>query len=337
MAITLPGLVSPLPDELLAMIFSEYVCGLFDSWKTRLYRSHVLRPSHVCRQWRNVAFSTPRLWSHYSIVITPGLLSDAQDPQDALGCITGLTEDWLTRSGTYPLSLFFDIPDTNLDFSPLMESVLSHCQRWREIRLHIPPSMVNVLSSTIADDLASTKRHLPLLEKLYLTGTPATNSLDVVRIDFFESAPRLRTLRWALYISDADQFKFPWQQLERFDLFADNFFVALQIAQSCSNLVKLNIEMAIADDDDLPFLPLPEVKLYQLTSLSFRCFSDPGPLFAVWTLPALRKLDIDCDYTTDVTEQELVTFLFRSNLRISRASLYKEQIFRLVLKTIKAG
>lgn len=287
--------ISRLPLETLVLVFSH--CSPNDWKKIHRNRTDVILPSHVCRYWRNVALSTPTLWSRNSVKLRPGDVVNFRRIMD-------ITRTWLERSAQCPLSLSFTIPDTDLDFAPLMELVLHHCKRWRDLRLSIPPSMFNVL--------ASAKGELPLLKKLVLRGTPATYSLDGVRADFFQSAPWLRSISWGLYFSDINQFKFSWTQVKEVNIRTDNFQIALQIARGCPKLTLLELRTTIPEDD-LPVSPLRQTNLPRLTCLRLTCFSDPGPFFAALTLPALRSLDIDYNDFKDETHEEISRLLDRSH------------------------
>jgi hypothetical protein len=170
----------------------------------------------------------------------------------------------------------------------------------------------------MVDVLVSAEGQLPLLETLWLAGTPATNSLEAVQTNFFETAPRLCAVTWTLFLSRMDQFKFPWKQLTTVGLLIEDFYLALKIAGRCPDIVVLNLAIAPQDDDPLPPPPLPETQLHRLTSLSLRCHSEPGSFFTALTLPALESLKIDYTHFANETEVEISRFLIRSGCQLKK-------------------
>ncbi|KAF7300780.1 F-box domain-containing protein [Mycena kentingensis (nom. inval.)] len=107
-----------IPPEITSEIF---VCGTssldkFDNWP--------LVVAGVCRQWRQIALSTPSLWNNFVHI----LADSATDPGNLL-------KTWIARSGALPLNVSLQCSisaqDTKAALAPLCSEVL----RWRSVVL----------------------------------------------------------------------------------------------------------------------------------------------------------------------------------------------------------
>ncbi|KAJ3921921.1 hypothetical protein F5877DRAFT_75772 [Lentinula edodes] len=96
------ALMSPIrqiPSETLADIFVW--CLPADRNAVRSLKEAPLLLTTICRNWRQVALDTPRLWTSLHIFLPP-YLSDIAVSKRAIGVKT-----WLQRSGSLPLSISF--------------------------------------------------------------------------------------------------------------------------------------------------------------------------------------------------------------------------------------
>ncbi|KAJ3852399.1 hypothetical protein EV368DRAFT_82559 [Lentinula lateritia] len=98
------ALMSPIrqiPSETLADIFVW--CLPADRNATRSLKEAPLLLTTICRNWRQVALDTPRLWTSLHIFLPPHM-SDIAVLKRAIGVKT-----WLQRSGSLPLSISFHV------------------------------------------------------------------------------------------------------------------------------------------------------------------------------------------------------------------------------------
>jgi hypothetical protein len=136
-----------LPTEMLANIFTHYVhgrlAGLQDaserpSSNLRRISAHAsfrthdpVDLTHVCRLWRSIAISTPRLWASIC-VHNPESEGDVK-----------MFELWLQRSaipsGTYPLtlSIYQTVTSDGQALGQVIDLAISQHQRWKIIRLDL--------------------------------------------------------------------------------------------------------------------------------------------------------------------------------------------------------
>ncbi|KDR78756.1 hypothetical protein GALMADRAFT_137766 [Galerina marginata CBS 339.88] len=92
----------------------------------------------VCRGWRQIAWSTPRIWTFISILLEPQKFPVRYE----------LAREWLNRSGQLPLTIHITAPATispSLDshFGPMIEFINQHSSRWKELHLTVPPRFVS--------------------------------------------------------------------------------------------------------------------------------------------------------------------------------------------------
>lgn len=136
-----------LPPEVLAMIFEAYVHDPshddffyetdMSEHPPKSHRSPLLFGA-VCRTWRDIAWTTPRLWA--SVTIRVDFRSSGQLAQ------TRLVQEWLARSGNMPLSirLVDNLQQRNDDISvvaPLITTINQYALRWRNLHIHLPTCM----------------------------------------------------------------------------------------------------------------------------------------------------------------------------------------------------
>lgn len=261
-----------LPPELLSEIFllSLPVDWKVDSPGNKLV---VMRPSHICKYWRNVALTTPRLWSLISIEISWF---------DALYRIerkVALARKWLSRTAKCPLSvrISFDMqPSYRRAALSLLEPLLQNCDRWQHAEINLPWSTVQRLNP--AGNI------LPLLESLVMS----VRSHHKDRLLGFEAAPNLRNYNGC----GPAEIQLQWRQLTH--CFLDYFInsrQALMILASSPNLVTFGVKIAsraMLGADVLPTnLTIHHQNLRSLTILgegNFRSLLDP------LILPSLKEL-----------------------------------------------
>ncbi|KAJ7842731.1 hypothetical protein B0H14DRAFT_2780339 [Mycena olivaceomarginata] len=157
------ALVSPfrrLPDDIVRAIFLATL-PLTRNWPLLLGR--------VCRSWRALALTTPRLWASMHIVVP--------DPSQ-LELLTQKVAVWLDRSGAVPLDIslvYSRVAPSSFDISSMMSPIIAVSRRWRNIQL-IPDFLCPDFIAFKNDAESSLKSAMFLatesLRKLECLGTP---------------------------------------------------------------------------------------------------------------------------------------------------------------------
>ncbi|KAF8956461.1 hypothetical protein BDZ97DRAFT_187803 [Flammula alnicola] len=132
-----------LPHELASHIFTLSIPMLM-SHRKNYKKSLLCAPlilGAVCLKWRQIAWSTPHLWTKISINLLP-----QKFPQRGQ-----LAQEWLNRSGDLPLSIYLYHNDKSKDlpkklepvFYPIIE-ILNQCShRWYSLDLDLPSSLIS--------------------------------------------------------------------------------------------------------------------------------------------------------------------------------------------------
>ncbi|KAF7363974.1 hypothetical protein MSAN_01056000 [Mycena sanguinolenta] len=286
-------LISPihaLPVELLAEMFELAI-------REYTHVDDVCRVAQVCSRWRQVAHSTPRLWTRP--VEIKLRRCNGQAYVDALTA-------WLARSAplTVPVTLVLGYNFIN----HIPDEILRTCPRWRSLRLEVPDS--TPLSSFVSQLTDFGK--FDNLEELDL-GTGEED--DPVTFISFTTAPRLRKLTTTIF-SSAISILVPWAQLTDLSLTSYFFNTTLNILAQCPSLVKAAIRT-------IGWHIFPETRqgitlshLHAL-SLSFLPESnrDAMQLLDRMSTPALEDLCLDFDsMDVDVawTQAHLTSFQLRA-------------------------
>ncbi|KAJ6515480.1 hypothetical protein C8R45DRAFT_1067083 [Mycena sanguinolenta] len=251
--------------------------------------------SAVCRSWRDIAFTTPVLWSKLEVRFNYFTIEAADL---ALECI----DRWLSRARSRPLSLMFDYSGHDLFPLSRLRGII---HRWSHLvqNLHLDVEYCNIRPLGL-DSMA-----FPILQaaELDCDSDHSDAGLDGV----FSNAPNLHDLR--VYGAPIT-FAFPWSQLTRFvgpisDLAL--FTLAPELTE-----MKCHCEL---DDGDFP------VSIHRhLKSLTIGTpdFGNGADILQYLILPALQHLDVSGTHDHDSLE----SFLVRSSPPLVSLALRGSQV-----------
>jgi len=256
-------LIHRLPAELKSYIF-ELVVPFQKEWAEIPYDREILLPPHlasVCRNWRDIAWSNPSLWSSIYIAIKP-----KSDPFDQ----TNFVQDWIRRSQTLPLTLHIvDYTRGGLgeELKGVIDVVNQCSDRWYSLSLKIP------------FELLRTFRHnnspCHLLKKLRLHShgrvSPGDINLPVPLLDSTISPETIEITNIPFR-----SLQFSWNQLTSVTVESIYFEDIMQIFQHASQMTDCRI-ISLRDDRD--FRPrIPPIIHQRLKTLSLSHGKDDGAI-----------------------------------------------------------
>lgn len=291
--------IAKLPTEILAEIFMQCTdnwmfgplvgAGIIFGTPPHHLDKIPLLVSSVCKKWRHVALATPNLWASFALLIQP--LYFENDVR--------LMELWLARAAQCPLSISLEysrhhhVAQFLSDVKPLMEVFLSCCDRWENIRIHLPPSFIRLLSPARSRTLK--------LQWLFVASP--SNSGDQ-KMQIFEVAPQLRHLKVHRSF-DCSKLTIPWSQLQTCDLGMNRPAQEyLRILTLTPNLQSCNMENIVEPASPHAIdiqVQLPKLHTFKVSMLPG---SNPGQLFKALQLPGLQYLSI---FTEEIPWTETVT------------------------------
>ncbi|KAJ7135113.1 hypothetical protein C8R46DRAFT_1139495 [Mycena filopes] len=279
----------------------------------------------ICRQWRDIALSTPELWDRLSMV-PPQNIASHPDKLPTL-------ETWLSLSGARPLFLGvrqgLRMSGAGHTIHRFLEVLLCHRSRWEALSLEIPFCDLHLL-----------RADMPLLAALtlHVTNAPDNAFVGSEPLPVFDCAPKLESV--FMHASLGQLLLLPWSQLKSLVLSAtypDEVFAILPLA---TNLLSLVVDIVAASDEIMPNIPPTLPPNLSLTGLHIHQTHPDAfiQFLGKLTLPSLTNLRI---FSTPYIPPSVVTGLVARSacnmpaLRIELDSWeYTEADYRALLPTV---
>ncbi|KAJ6466305.1 hypothetical protein C8R45DRAFT_485282 [Mycena sanguinolenta] len=290
--------IRTLPVELLAEIFLLSIREPDESgsiYSKQLHIRDAFCVSHVCRQWRQIANSTPRLWTG------PIRVDFHRGPK---GTYADGLETWFMRSA--PLTLPITIIGLGNESQPtesgsrVTEALFSIAARWRSLQFvsyTAPPWFVQRLVG----------RRLDCLEELVVWNMDQDSHFDPTTILSFASAPRLRKAT----LNSTCGILMPWAQLTDItvgDSMSPETF--RHIFSQCMNVVKgsVTIEWPVLAQVTPDALALNQLRILAVTLIGD---GDGMQFFACLSVPALDELYLCFDAAGNIVWAEDIFTAFQ--------------------------
>ncbi|KAJ6473232.1 hypothetical protein C8R45DRAFT_1012689 [Mycena sanguinolenta] len=296
-----------LPYETTAEIFIhclpdlQHAESIFNSSTSPLPTALLL--SQICKAWRGVATSTPKIWAIFRIDFEAWPKNRAR----ALGARR--LAHWVEMSGVSPLSVVLEWRDSCPTTAVIYDPILALSSRWQNVDFRFPHQKRSIINKHF---LSSLQGSLPNLETLQISDGPITA---------FELAPSLRRvivndLIWKTII-------LPWDQLTHFDAQSSYGMAALGVLHSAVSLVdckfrwvRQNFYGEITETTLLPCHPSLEV-------LHLVGYDVCSSIIGLATLPSLVELHYGDHSPPERRRYErFVDFLSRSHPPLLRLSLF---------------
>ncbi|KAK7048055.1 hypothetical protein R3P38DRAFT_2867138 [Favolaschia claudopus] len=300
----LPSPISALPVELLSKMFLFSVDAESDP---DTYTQDAYWVSHVCSYWRNVAISTPEMWT--GPLTVP--VSFEREPEKESFYVEGL-QAWLARSEPLAVSICLEGFRSGSNFaetsSLITQELAKIVPRWRSLQMR-----QRVLSSFV-EALAEGGSFSSLEELELETVVPdSTESADPSTILAFRAAPRLHKLTMNIKC----QVLMPWCQLTHLSLRASDhaYEPILDILTQCTSLARLSILLSALYMSP-PSRPAAETALPHLTSLSLTIVGLAEtfvvPFLDYVSAPILESMIFLCETMADAQWDETAFSAFQS-------------------------
>ncbi|KAF5347268.1 hypothetical protein D9756_009981 [Leucocoprinus leucothites] len=279
-------LMSPfnrLPPDILQEIF--YHCLPISRNATMSIDEPPLSLGRVCKRWRHIAYSTPRLWTTLHIVAVPlsYLVSNQRDK-----ALLDAISSWLSRSGALPLSIsvYHDVPSPsggrlmNNEVQPYLNIIARHAHRWKSVYF--------VFRDVDWIEVLSQFTDIPLLEVLHVCDHGESSSWNapdsseaittLARDSGILRAPRLRSLDLPCYLIHSAE-DVQWQNLTSLGITYRIFVLEefARISSQCNNLTECIIAFTYVTSS--------------WNSDVWQPIVSPAPS-TPYTMPALRTLTI---------------------------------------------
>ncbi|KAJ7257141.1 hypothetical protein C8J57DRAFT_1185973 [Mycena rebaudengoi] len=243
----------------------------------------------ICRRWRDIAFSTPRLWRAIQLNIEWKCHLDMQ--LDALAT-------WLSRSKDCTLSISLEYKlESELCSSKLpdiTEALISNAARWEYVHLIIPFL-----------DLHWIRGPFPLLRALSIGKSNYDDGREISVASPFHDAPQLQKVVLCV-LFDPSWAYLPWWQFTSISADKCEPSVLGNILSHAVSLIDFDGTLW-DDDDDVP--PVAPLAYLQSLILHDECKTKRGAqklLLDALTTPALRHLtvserELGPDYLSTIT------------------------------------
>ena len=248
----------------------------------------------VCSKWRDVALSTPQLWTRIVVTILSGISRERAEKKVA--CLN----TWIGRSGTLPLTLYLgrgwgctdDDENEGVPVVLLMEALTRHASRWEAVYF---------------DFMA----HLPAVPRRYMTpfytDFPFTSWSSLRRISSSNPFAPLQLNK-----------SVPWSQITHFTIEADmSPQVALDIFEHCPNLFEVRITLDSTSTNAIPHLTSPPIIQHGLRKLDLiSCKLEL--LISAITLPSLTDLKLILLPPNSSKANHLINLMTRSQCKLDK-------------------
>ncbi|KAF7352397.1 F-box domain-containing protein [Mycena venus] len=259
--------------------------------------------THVCRAWRQIAITTPALWTTFDI-----------QNASSLPRLPEIATAWFERARKCSLSVrIHGSLKANVTFLAFMEPFRKHSREMRSLELHTGVEDFNAM------DAHFEALDLSLLQKLLLRHlNDSDEDFPTTTIRMFHNVPLLHDVLMAevppTFVA------LPWQQLTKFTGERYTVEECLDALRLMPNLVDCSFCVFDDDTDGLEIFSHPNIQhltLFESTPQVNLYASDFGEgassarILTLVTLPALQTLEIQG--VDDFEEDELDLFLSRSS------------------------
>jgi hypothetical protein len=318
-----PSLVE-LPTEILQEVFLWCLPSPSNDSEHAVFmrRETLAGPEHapmllcrICKEWRNVALSSPNLWTTLSVIVRLGVAVPAPN----------LVSMWLSRTGVLPLNIsLYQQNESNANCIAagcILDIFQQRAPQWGNVRLELfgPHSTRLGIGGVRVGNFLRDFR-------LYIANNFSEETEeDLFRV--FSSVPHLHSLHVSriprLDLSGYSSIPIPWMQLTHLSLdYVPAVGAALRILDKCPNLESCSMKI----DTPRGSLPYSPPHLSQLHTLSINLgFESLACFLDHLILPQLIDLTVSVRGPLEHyrwAQEQFDAFLTRSTCQIRRLEIH---------------
>ena len=215
-------IVRHLPPDVTSTIFEFCLPDFTDRQLSPYTKEDISIPlslGAICSYWRDIAWSTPSLWSSLVVCVTSKRDSHI---------VTGIAQEWLTRSGQLPLSINIFANTCNTTLTALADIINQHSTRWFNLDLFILPHCYQHFHAT--------DNHAPILKYLRFHSCGIGNLMN---LNLQLTCPRLE--RASLSMFPVGKTNIQWDNLTHLTLQSMSIIDSLLILRKTPRLVFLKL------------------------------------------------------------------------------------------------
>ena len=171
----------------------------------------------ICSYWRDIAWSSPRLWSSLVVRVTRKHDSDIT---------TGIAQEWLARSGQLPLTIRIYSESYNTTFTELADIINQYSTRWFKLDLYIPDRDYQRFQAT--------DNHAPILTSIQFYCSAHT--VPKMKMNFQLTCPRLERASFSSFFP-MEGTNIQWDNLTHLTLHFISIIDSFPILRKTSRLI----------------------------------------------------------------------------------------------------
>ncbi|KIM35631.1 hypothetical protein M413DRAFT_32384 [Hebeloma cylindrosporum] len=271
----------------------------------------------VCRGWRQLARSTPQLWS--TLAFSPPRRMDST----LMETVPHLVVDWLERSGGLPLSLDVSYFVSNSAGFPqevllsIINAVSQHSGRWQDVCFNLPVAYLPVAYLQYLCPISPPKD----LQKFSICGTGNADAAVTYTPRF-----AMNTTGPMEFMVDSIPlmaFDIAWDRLVQLDVWRtslDGFPELIRGAPLLEKCTLVALFLPTADVSET-IIRSPHLRTLELYDLRKDVFTE---LMNLLELPSLESWSFD-SVGEDVITENAISFLRRSNSGLQTLEFYQDQ------------
>ena len=262
----------------------------------------------VCQGWRQLARSTPRLWTRLGFDFF-----DTTDPTSkTMEVLPQLVSDWLERSGGLPLTLYVSF-EGNCETPPegsvsIINALNKHSGRWHQVNFALPRHYLERLCDASPPELLCN-----------LTISDPDGGVECIPLTFKMNASPMEFNIGGFLLDAVD---ISWENLVNLQLNGTTIDGVLKVLRNAPLLEKCSLSDISPPIDDLP-IPETMIRLPYLHTLEVSWIE--GEVFHTFIdslgLPSLESWVVDLE---NLVVDNLISVLERSGCSLKSLTIWQD-------------